>query len=63
MIIFESYLIARAFTKEDGFHHTGLKMDILSGASFAVLIALIIGFLLKVYDFADNGKFHLLTVP
>jgi Ni/Fe-hydrogenase subunit HybB-like protein len=63
MIIFESYLIARAFPKEDGFKHTGLKIDILSGASFAVLIALIIGFLLKIYDFANNGKFPLLTVP
>lgn len=63
MIIFESFLIARAFTKEDGFHHTELKMDILSGASFAVLIALIIGFLLKTYDFIDNGKLPLLTVP
>ncbi|MCB9247744.1 MAG: polysulfide reductase NrfD [Ignavibacteriales bacterium] len=63
MIIFESYLIARAFPTEDGFNHTGLKMDILSGASFAVLIALILGFLLKIYDFAENGKFPLLTVP
>jgi Ni/Fe-hydrogenase subunit HybB-like protein len=63
MIIFESYLIARAFTKEDGFQHTGLKTDILSGASFAVLIALILGFLLKMYDLIDNGKLHLLTVP
>lgn len=63
MIIFESYLIARALTKEDGFHHTGLKMNILSGASFAVLIALLAGFLLKIYDFVDNGKLSLLTVP
>jgi len=63
MIIFESFLIARAFTKEDGFHHTELKMDILSGASFAVLIALIAGFLLKIYDFIGNGKLPLLTVP
>ncbi|MBU0475031.1 MAG: polysulfide reductase NrfD [Bacteroidetes bacterium] len=63
MIIFESFLIARAFTKKDGFHHTELKMDILSGASFAVLIALIAGFLLKIYDFIDNGKLPLLTVP
>jgi len=63
MIIFESFLIARAFTKEDGFNHTELKMDILTGASFAVLIALIAGFLLKMYDFIDNGKLPLLTVP
>lgn len=63
MIIFESFLIARAFTKEDGFHNTGLKINILSGASFAVLIALIAGILLKMYDFIDNGKLYLLTVP
>lgn len=63
MIIFESYLIARALTKEEGFNNTGLKMNILSGASFAVLIALITSFLLKIYDFVDNGKLHLLTVP
>jgi Ni/Fe-hydrogenase subunit HybB-like protein len=63
MIIFESYLIARAFRKEDGFSHTGLKMNILSGASIAVLIALIVGFLLKTYDFIDSGKLSLLTVP
>ena len=63
MIIFESYLIARAFSKEDGFHHTGLKIDILSGASYAVLIALIVGFLLKMYDFIDSSKLSLLTVP
>lgn len=63
MIIFESYLIARAFTKEDGFSHTGLKIEILSGASFGVLIALIVGFLLKMYDFVDNGKLYLLTIP
>ncbi len=62
MIIFESYIFARAFTKEDGFQHTGLKMDILSGASYAVLIALIVGFLLKIYDFVDNDKLSLLTV-
>lgn len=63
MIIFESFLIARAFTKEDGFHNNGLKINILSGASFAVLIALIAGILLKMYDFIDNGKLYLLTVP
>ncbi len=63
MIIFESYLIARSLTKEDGFQHTGLKMNILSGASFAVLIALIGGILLKAYDFIVDGKLHLLTIP
>lgn len=63
MIIFESYLVARGLTKEDGFQNTGLKMDILSGAAFAVLIALIASLLLKIYDFIDDGKLYLLTVP
>lgn len=62
MIIFESYQVARAFTREDGFQNTQLKLDILSGASFAVLIALIAGLLLKIYDFVDNGKLSYLTV-
>jgi Ni/Fe-hydrogenase subunit HybB-like protein len=63
MIIFESYLIARSCTKEDGFCNTGLKMNILSGASFVVLIALIAGLLLKVYDFVSNDKLIYLTIP
>jgi Ni/Fe-hydrogenase subunit HybB-like protein len=63
MIIFESYLVARALNKEDGFYNTELKINILSGASFAVLIALIAGLLLKIYDFASNGKFVYLTIP
>ncbi len=63
MIIFESFLIARAFPKDEGFHHTELKMNILSGASFAVLVALIAGFLLKSYDFINNGKISLLIKP
>ena len=63
MIIFESYLVARGLTKEDGFQNTGLKMDILSGAAFAVLIALIASLLLKIYDFIDDGKLYLWTVP
>jgi Ni/Fe-hydrogenase subunit HybB-like protein len=62
MIIFESYQVARAFTREDGFQNTELKLDILSGASFAVLIALIAGLLLKIYDFVDNGKLSYLTI-
>jgi Ni/Fe-hydrogenase subunit HybB-like protein len=62
MIIFESYQVARAFTREDGFQNTELKLDILSGASFAVLIVLIAGLLLKIYDFVDNGKLSYLTV-
>lgn len=63
MIIFESFLIARGLTKEEGFQNTGLKMNILSGAAFAVLIALIAGLLLKIYDFIDSGKLYLLTIP
>ncbi|MCK9425949.1 MAG: Ni/Fe-hydrogenase cytochrome b subunit [Ignavibacteriaceae bacterium] len=63
MIIFESYQTARAFTEENGFHNTGLKMDILSGAASVVLIALIAGFLLKIYDFLNNGKLIYLTIP
>jgi Ni/Fe-hydrogenase subunit HybB-like protein len=63
MIIFESYLIARSCTKEHGFCNTGLKMNILSGASFVVLIALIAGLLLKIYDFASNDKLIYLTIP
>jgi len=63
MIIFESYLIARSCTKEHGFCNTGLKMNILSGASFVVLIALIVGLLLKIYDFASNDKLIYLTIP
>ncbi|MCZ7614074.1 MAG: Ni/Fe-hydrogenase cytochrome b subunit [Ignavibacteriaceae bacterium] len=63
MIIFESYLIARSCTKEQGFTNTGLKINILSGAAFVVWIALIAGLLLKLYDFISNGKLHYLTVP
>ena len=63
MIIFESYLIARSCTKDQGFYNTGLKINILSGASFVVWIALIAGMLLKIYDFVNNGKLHYLTIP
>ena len=62
MIIFESYLIARAFTNADGIHNTDLKMNILSGAGFGVLITLIAGLLLKIYDFVNNGKLIYLTI-
>jgi Ni/Fe-hydrogenase subunit HybB-like protein len=62
MVIFESYLITRAFNKEDGFNNPELNMNILSGAAFAVLIALIAGFLLKIYDFVNNGKLIYLTI-
>lgn len=63
MIIFESYLIARSCTKEDGFCNTGLKMNILSGAAFVVWIALIAGFLLKIYDFVSNDTLVYSTIP
>jgi Ni/Fe-hydrogenase subunit HybB-like protein len=63
MIIFESYLIARSCTKEDGFCNTGLKMNILSGAAFVVWIALIAGLLLKIYDYVSNDKLIYLTIP
>jgi Ni/Fe-hydrogenase subunit HybB-like protein len=63
MIIFESYLIARSCTKEDGFRNTGLKMNILSGASFVVWISLIAGLLLKIYDFVSNDKLIYLINP
>ena len=63
MIIFESYLIARSCTKDQGFCNTGLKINILSGASFVVWIALIAGLLLKIYDFVNNGKLQYLTIP
>ncbi|MFA7418353.1 MAG: Ni/Fe-hydrogenase cytochrome b subunit [Melioribacteraceae bacterium] len=62
MIIFEAFLVTRALTKEDGFNNTELKMNVLSGAAFAVLIALIAGLLLKIYDFIDNGKVIYLTI-
>lgn len=57
MIIFEQYLIARSFTEEEGFYNTGLKMDVLSGTALAVLVVLSAGFLLKLNDFIENGKF------
>lgn len=63
MIIFESYLVARGLTKENGFQNTGLKINVLSGAAFAVLIALSAGFLLKIYDFINNDKLIYLTIP
>lgn len=63
MIIFESYLIARAFNKNDEFGNTGLKMNILSGAASIILIALIASLLLKIYDFIANSKLIYLTIP
>jgi Ni/Fe-hydrogenase subunit HybB-like protein len=63
MIIFESFLVTRALTKKDGFRNTELKMDVLSGASLGILVALIAGLLLKVDDFDSNGKLIYLTIP
>ncbi|MFA7228224.1 MAG: Ni/Fe-hydrogenase cytochrome b subunit [Melioribacteraceae bacterium] len=63
MIIFESYLIARTFSKDNGFHNTGINLNVLSGAAFVVLIALSAGLLLKLYDFIDTGKLVYLTIP
>ncbi|MFZ1292296.1 MAG: Ni/Fe-hydrogenase cytochrome b subunit, partial [Melioribacteraceae bacterium] len=61
MIIFESYHVAKSFTKEDGFYNTGLNMDVLSGVSLAILAALVVGFLLKLNDLMENGKIVYLT--
>lgn len=63
MIIFESFLVARALTKEHGFENTHLKVNLLSGASKVVLAALIVGILLKAYDFIHNEKLGYLFVP
>ncbi len=63
MIIFESYLVARSLTKENGFRNTELKINVLSGAAFVVLITLIVGFSLKIYDFIINDKLIYLTIP
>lgn len=63
MIIFESFLIARALTREHGFEHTHLKVNLLSGAAKVVLAALVAGFLLKSYDFISNNKLGYLFVP
>ena len=49
MIIFESYLNARAF-------YSGLRLKILSELSLAVLTVLIIEFLLKFFDLMLSGK-------
>jgi len=56
MIIFESFLNARAF-------NVGVKVEILSGLSFAVLIDLIAEFILKAIEFIASGKLIYLTIP
>ena len=56
MIIFESFLNARAFNVK-------IRTDLLSGLSFAVLIDLIAGFLLKFIEFIAAGKLIYLTIP
>jgi len=56
MIIFESYLNTRAF-------NTGLPIKVLSKASAAVMIVLIIEFLLKFSDMVLSNKLYLLGVP
>ncbi len=61
MIIFESYYIARSMTKDEGFSNTGLKMEVLSGISTAILAALVLGFLLKLNDLMENEKLVYLT--
>ena len=63
MIIFESYLVTRALTKENGFRNTELKMNVLSGASLGILFFLAAGLLLKIHDFESTGKFIYLTIP
>lgn len=62
MIIFESYLAARALTKEDGFGNTELNLNVLSGAALGVLVFLTAGLLLKIYDFARSNTLIYLTV-
>lgn len=63
MIIFESFLVARALTKEHGFEHTHIKVNLLSGAAKVILVALIAGLLLKSYDFIHNSKLGHLFIP
>lgn len=63
MIIFESYLVARAFTKENGFENTHLKVNLLSGAAKIILVALLAGLMLKSYDFIHNNKLSFLFIP
>ena len=56
MIIFESYLNARAFK-------SGINLKILSAVSVVVLIDLIIGLLIKIIDLFAAGKIAYLLIP
>jgi Ni/Fe-hydrogenase subunit HybB-like protein len=56
MIIFESFLNARAF-------NIGIRVNILSSVAFVVLIDLIAGFLLKFIEFFGAGKLTFLMIP
>ncbi len=53
MIIFESYINARAF-------NTGLRLNILSELAVVVVIVLAIEFILKISDLLLSGKFNYL---
>ena len=53
MVIFESFLSARAFNRE-------LEMDLLSLAGLLSVVILMIGFLLKITDLATSGHFSAL---
>ncbi len=56
MIIFESYLNARAF-------NTGIKINIHSTAAFVVWVDLIAGLLIKLFDMINTSKLVYLTMP
>lgn len=62
MIIFESFLFARAMTEDEGFENTNLKINLLSGVANIILGALILGLMLKLYDFLHYKKLEYLFV-
>lgn len=53
MVIFEAYLSARAFNK-------GIEADLLSRIGLYSVIILMLGFVVKLFDFALTDKIHLL---
>lgn len=53
MVIFEAYLSARAFNK-------GIEADLLSRIGLYSVIILMLGFVIKLFDFALTDKIHLL---